>query len=124
MPENEPSSGAAELLPDEAETYQAKRISRREALKRFGVIAGGVSLLSFGLFESTPAAGERLETMDDPATNSEASSSEVSKCIWNPTSSKDSCDCSRVTGSSDTYYPSKWVFSSSSSWSFWWVIVS
>ena len=122
MPDNESKSSDAIDQSVSAETYQTNRISRRDALKRFGAIVSGVSLAGFGMFENYPAHAANLEAMDDPQPSTEQSSSEESSLVWIPTSSMSICsDCSIQKMPDGSYGYSWWTSSSSSSWSYWWV---
>ena len=127
MPEHDSSSSADEEALDAAQEYQTNRITRREALKNFGVIVGGLTLLGFGMFES-PAEGTPLEALSDPPVHSEMSSLE-SFSSWIYSSSWCSeCGTKGRDQGSDSYYSlfstGYWSSSSSestwSSWVYWW----
>ena len=81
MDEHEQRSRAVSDLhrPSPSESsYEAGRISRRAALKRIGLTAGGIALLGLGLGMPLQRANANLNAQDDPVPLTETSSSSSS----------------------------------------------
>ena len=117
MDNEEHGDNASVSSAQSSSSYEANKISRRTALKKLGVVVGGISLMGFGIFDAEPKARATLEDVVDPATGSETQHSSLG---WIYSSSWCS-SCARDAALAGSSYESGfYIDTSSSSWTYWW----